>query len=136
MLDMWVIFLDISPGSSRWCGDGRVTRDATARRVPDRCACPTGEPPVGLGVPLLDEYLRFLSGRCRPNTVFAAAYDLKVFFTVVGKEPRDVQPADVLAFVTAQRGGQASIGGVLRPVVHDAAGMSLRTVRRAVKPVG
>jgi hypothetical protein len=36
-----------------------------------------------LGVPLLDEYLRFLSGRCRPNTVLAVAYDLKVFFTVV-----------------------------------------------------
>jgi site-specific recombinase XerD len=94
-----------------------------------------GEPPVRLGVPLLDEYLRFLSGRCRPNTVFAAAYDLKVFFTVVGKEPRDVQPADVLAFVTAQRGGHASIGGVLRPVVDDAAGMSLRTVRRRLSSV-
>jgi hypothetical protein len=50
----------------------------------------------------------------------AAAYDLKVFFAVVGKEPRRVQPADVLAFVTAQRGGQASIGGVLRPVVDGA----------------
>jgi site-specific recombinase XerD len=94
-----------------------------------------GEPPVRLGVPLLDEYLRFLSGRCRPNTVLAAAYDLKVFFTVVGKEPRDVQPADVLAFVTAQRGGQASIGGVLRPVDDDAAGMSLRTVRRRLSSV-
>jgi hypothetical protein len=89
-----------------------------------------GEPPVRLGVPLLDEYVRFLSGRCRPNTVLASAYDLKVFFAVVGKEPRGVQPADVLAFVTAQRGGRASIGGVLRPVVDDAAGMSLRTVRR------
>jgi hypothetical protein len=29
-----------------------------------------GGPPVRLGVPLLEEYLRFLSGRCRPNTVF------------------------------------------------------------------
>jgi hypothetical protein len=27
---------------------------------------------------------------------------LKVFFTVVGKEPQEVRPADVLAFVTAQ----------------------------------
>jgi hypothetical protein len=55
-----------------------------------------GEPPALLGVPLLDEYLRFVSGRCRPNTVLAAAYDLKVFFTVVGKPPKDVQPTDVL----------------------------------------
>jgi hypothetical protein len=25
-------------------------------------------------------------GRCRPNTVLAAAYDLKIFFAVVGKD--------------------------------------------------
>jgi hypothetical protein len=60
---------------------------------------------VWLGVPLLDEYLEFLAGRCRPNTVLAAAYDLKVFFTVAGKPPRRVRPADVLAFMTAQRAG-------------------------------
>jgi hypothetical protein len=35
---------------------------------------------VRLGVPLLDVYLEFLAGRCRPNTVLAVAYDLKVFF--------------------------------------------------------
>jgi hypothetical protein len=55
---------------------------------------------VRLGVPLLDEYL---GGRCRPNTVLAVAYDLQVFFTVAGKLPRRVGPADVLAFMTAQR---------------------------------
>ena len=32
-------------------------------------------------------YLKFLAGRCRPNTVLAVAYDLKVFFTEVGKLP-------------------------------------------------
>src|SRR5258706_9139520 len=31
--------------------------------------------------------LEFLGGRCRPNTVLAAAYDLKVFFTVVAMPP-------------------------------------------------
>jgi hypothetical protein len=66
-----------------------------------------------LGAPLLDDYLRFVSGRCRPNTVLAAAFDLKVFFTVVDKQPEDVRPADVLAFVTAQRSGRSSIGGDL-----------------------
>ena len=76
---MWVIFLDISPGSSRWSGDGRVTRDATAHVCLIGAHARPGEPPVRLGVPLLDEYLRFLSGRCRPNTVWAAAWDLKVF---------------------------------------------------------
>ena len=37
-----------------------------------------GDLVVGLGVRLLDEYLEFLAGRCRPNTVLAVAYDLKV----------------------------------------------------------
>ena len=61
---------------------------------------------VRVGVPLADVYLEFLGGRCRPNTVLAAAYDLKVFFTVVGKPPDQVRPADVLAFITAQRTGR------------------------------
>jgi hypothetical protein len=52
-------------------------------------------------VPLADVYLEFLGGRCRPNTVRAAAYDLKVFFTVVARPPDQVRPADVLAFITA-----------------------------------
>ena len=51
---------------------------------------PSGEPVVRLGMPLVDDYLEFLTVRCRPNTVLAAAYDLKVFFTVVGKPPAEV----------------------------------------------
>jgi site-specific recombinase XerD len=95
-----------------------------------------GDPPARLGVPLLDDYLRFLAGRCRPNTVLAAVYDLKVFFTVVGKAPQDVTPGDVLAFVTAQRTGQASIEGVLMPVADDdETGVSLSTVRRRLSIV-
>jgi integrase/recombinase XerD len=50
----------------------------------------------------LDEYLEFLAVRSRPNTVAAVAYDLKVFFTGVGKQPAEVVAANVLAFVTAQ----------------------------------
>ena len=69
----------------------------------------------GPGVPVVEVYLEFLGGRCRPNTVRAAAYDLKVFFSVVAKRPYQIQPADVLAFVTAQRtgrgGGRAAAGG-------------------------
>ena len=70
--------------------------DAAGRRV------------VRLGVPLLDEYLEFLEGRCGPNTVLAAAYDLKVFFAAVGKPPAEVTAADVLGFMTAQRAGRAT----------------------------
>jgi hypothetical protein len=49
------------------------------------------------------------------NTVLAAAYDLKVFFAVVARAPDQVRPADVLAFITAQRTGR---GGdrALQPV--------------------
>ena len=71
-----------------------------------------GELVVRLGVRLLDEYLGFLAGRCRSNTVLAVAYDLKVFFTVVGKPPGRVRPVDVLAFMTAQRtGGEGRLTG-------------------------
>ncbi len=38
-----------------------------------------GNVTVRLGHPQMDEYLEFLAGRCRPNTVLSVAYDLKVF---------------------------------------------------------
>jgi hypothetical protein len=69
---------------------------------------PSGEQVVRLGGPLVDDYLEFLQGRCRPNTVLAAAYDLRVFFTVVAKPAAQVVPADVLGFITAQRTGWTS----------------------------
>jgi integrase/recombinase XerD len=135
---MWVIFWDISPRVLGVSEDG----EAPAMRLLDLClirSFPAGEPPARLGVPLLDEYLRFLAGRCRPNTVLAAAYDLKVFFTVVGKQPEQVRATDVLAFVTAQRAGHSSISGVLRPFrddsADDGAGVSLSTVRRRLSIV-
>jgi hypothetical protein len=58
---------------------------------------------VRLGHELVDDYLRFVSARCRPNSVLAAGYDLKVFFTVVAKDPLDVTMTDVFEFITAQR---------------------------------
>ena len=59
--------------------------DAGIRALCDPVSGPAGVPVVRLGMPLVDDYLEFLAGRCRPNTVLAAAYDLKVFFAVVGK---------------------------------------------------
>lgn len=93
-----------------------------------------GQVQVSLGDPLLDEYLLFLSGRLRPNTVLAVAFDLKVFFTVVAKPPDQVGPADVLGFMTAQRTGQDTLGEVVRPVNGDA-GVSSRTLRRRLSSV-
>jgi site-specific recombinase XerD len=94
-----------------------------------------GEPVVSLGVPLLDEYLEFLAGRCRPNTVLAVAYDLKVFFTVVGKSPKRVKAADVLAFMTAQRTGRSSAAEIVQPVDGQRSGVSTRTLRRRLSSV-
>ena len=91
-----------------------------------------GQLVVRLGVRLLDEYLEFLAGRCRPNTVLAVAYDLKVFFTVVGKPPRRVRPADVLAFMTAQRTGGE---GRLQVAGAGPGGVSPRTLRRRLSSV-
>jgi integrase/recombinase XerD len=96
---------------------------------------PAGVPVVRVGQPLLDDYLGFLSGRCRPNTVLAVAFDLKVFFTVVGKHPRRVRPADVLGFMTAQRTGASIDGGHVRSVGAGAGGVSSRTLRRRLSSI-
>lgn len=62
-----------------------------------------GEVPVRLGHATVDAYLRFVWARTRHNTLLAVAFDLKVFFTVVGKDPAEVTTADVLGFIEAQR---------------------------------
>jgi integrase/recombinase XerD len=97
---------------------------------------PSGEVLVRLGMPVVDGYLEFLEGRCRPNTVLAAAYDLKVFFGVVDKPPAEVRPADVLGFITSQRTGRAS-DQRLQPV--DAAdgpgGVAVSTVARRLSMI-
>ncbi len=94
---------------------------------------PVGEPVVRLGVPVLDEYLAFVAGRCRPNTVLAVAYDLQVFFRTVDKPPEQVAPADVLGFVTAQRTGGPSQR--VQPVGDVGGGVSTSTLRRRLSSV-
>lgn len=98
-----------------------------------RVVSPVGELVVRVGVPLLDDYLDFLAGRARPNSVLAAGYDVVVFFRFVAKEPYEVTSADVLAFITSQRSG--GDGRSLR-AVNDAAGVSARTVRRRLSISG
>jgi site-specific recombinase XerD len=82
-------------------------------------------------MPLVDDYLEFLAGRCRPNTVLAAAYDLRVFFGVVGKPAGEVRPADVLRFITAQRTGRSE-GAVVQAVEEgeEHSGVATSTVAR------
>jgi integrase/recombinase XerD len=72
--------------------------------VLNRSQSPSGETRFSLGHPLVDSYLEFVAGRTRPNTLRAVAFDLKVFFSVVDKEPIEVVAADVFDFLAHQRG--------------------------------
>jgi site-specific recombinase XerD len=83
---------------------------------------------VRLGHDLVDDYLRFVAARCRPNSVLAAGFDLKVFFVFVGKEPIAVTTTDVLAFIADQRAPRHG-GNVVRLDDREA-GLSARTIRR------
>ena len=69
---------------------------------------------ITLGHPLVDAYLEFVGARGAMNTWLATAYDLKVFFEVVGKEPAEVTAADVFAFLAQQRTPRRREGGADR----------------------
>ena len=66
----------------------------------------SGQVRYRLGERLVDRYLEFVAGRCRPNTLRAVAFDLKAFFAVTGKAPVAVTAADVFDFLADQRGDQ------------------------------
>ena len=87
---------------------------------------------VAVGLPDRDEvlarYVEFVAARCRPNTVLATVSDLKVFFSVIDKDPSAVTPADVFEFITAQRRGDGD-GRVVR-LADGGSGMAARTIRR------
>ena len=77
---------------------------------------------------VLARYVEFVAARCRPNTVLATVSDLKVFFSVIDKDPVAVTPADVFEFITVQRRG-AGDGRVVR-LADGESGMAARTIRR------
>ena len=84
---------------------------------------------ITLGHPLVDAYLEFVGARGAVNTWLATAYDLKVFFEVVGKDPADVTSADVFAFLGQQRTPRQE--KVVR-IEDGEAGLSARTIARAL----
>jgi site-specific recombinase XerD len=71
-----------------------------------------------------------VAGRCRPNTLRAVAFDLKAFFTVVGKDPAGVTAADVFDFLADQRGDRT----VIRMADRES-GLSARTIARRLSSV-
>ena len=78
----------------------------------------------------VDRYLEFVAGRCRPNTVRAVAFDLKVFFTIVERDPLAVTASDVFEFLAHQRGDRA----VVRLADRES-GLSARTIARRLSSV-
>jgi integrase len=87
---------------------------------------------ITLGHPLVDAYLEFVGARGAVNTWLATAYDLKVFFEVVGKEPAEVSAADVFAFLGQQR--TPRLEKVVR-IEDGEAGLSARTIARRLSSV-
>jgi len=98
-----------------------------------RSTGPDGEVRASLGDPLVDDYLRFVAARSRPNTVLATAYDLKVFFSVVGKEPARVSTTDVMEFLAVQRAPRR--GARVVRLEDGESGLSARTLKRRLASV-
>lgn len=89
--------------------------------------------PLSLGHELVDSYLRLVWARARPNTLLAVAFDLKVFFTVVGKEPAAVRVGDVFGFVEVQR--RPRHGDNVVRLEDREQGLSARTIKRRLSSV-
>jgi site-specific recombinase XerD len=94
---------------------------------------PGGARGVALGHRLLDDYLELVAARARPNTVLATAYDLKVFFDVVAKEPDRVDVEDVLGFIRDQR--QPRRGATVVRLEDGEPGLSARTIKRRLSSI-
>lgn len=88
---------------------------------------------VSLGHRLLDDYLELVAARARPNTVLATAFDLKVFFSIIDRDPVEVVTADVLVFITAQR--EPRRGAKVVRIEDGEAGLSARTIKRRLATI-
>jgi integrase/recombinase XerD len=88
---------------------------------------------LSLGHPLVDDYLAFVAARARRNTWLAQAFDLKVFFEVIPKEPAEVTTADVFAFIEHQRTPRR--GAAVVRLDDGEPGLAARTIRRRLSTV-
>jgi integrase/recombinase XerD len=92
-----------------------------------------GTAELSIGHPVVDDYLVFVGARARRNTALAVAFDLKVFFSVVAKEPEAVTTADVFAFLKAQRAPRR--GPKVARLEDGEAGLAARTIKRRLSSV-
>lgn len=81
---------------------------------------------LSLGVPEVDDYLKFLRYRCRPNSWISYGYDLQVFLNTIAKPILEVTPAEIIAFIERQR---SSRPGPMLP------GLSNRTIGRRLATI-
>jgi integrase/recombinase XerD len=88
---------------------------------------------IGLGHPLVDDYLELVGACGATNTWLATAYDLKVFFEVVAKEPAEVTAADVFAFLAQQRTPRR--GERVVRIEDGEPGLAARTIARRLSSV-
>ena len=95
------------------------------RSVPE-----TGHVRCSLGDRLVDRYLEFVAGRCRPSTLRAVVFDLTAFFTVTGKGPVEVTAADVFDFLAHQRGDRTVVW-----LTDRESGLSAPTIARRLSLV-
>jgi site-specific recombinase XerD len=82
---------------------------------------------------VVDRYVEFVAGRCRPNTVIATVSDLRVFFGVIDRPPVEVCTADVFEFIAQQRRGSGD-GRVVR-LADGESGLAARTIKRRLASV-
>ena len=114
-------------------GEPAAVRIGLVEWSPGLVRSPEEAPSIRLGHPDVDRYLEFVAIRTRPNTLLATAFDLKVFFSVVGKEPAEVTTADVFEFISAQRSPRQ--GAKVVRLEDGEAGLSARTIKRRVSSV-
>jgi len=88
---------------------------------------------ITLGHPLVDDYLEFVGARGAVNTWLATAYDLKVFFEVLAKDPAEVRSADVFAFLAVQR--EPRRGERVVRIEDGEPGLTARTIARRLSSV-
>jgi integrase/recombinase XerD len=90
----------------------------------------SGQVRCRLGERLVDRYLEFVAGWCRPDTLRAVAFDLKALFVVIGQDPVAVTAAGVFEFLAHQRGDRT----VVRLADREP-GLSARTIARRLSSV-
>ena len=88
---------------------------------------------IRLGHPLLDDYLEFVGARARTNTWLAAAYDLKVFFSIIALYCIFKQHEKLAAIVLAASMIPAGLSMVIG-VAKTAPYFSLADVARYLNP--